>query len=196
MKRTHLRKDNDKTTVNSILRFMMKDNRPIGDICHHVNGIFQTNWSKDVVKKKIRDLHQSKPIPKPPPPLTVIKKVNYKRNPIVALAKLKTTRKMPLGQLCEHTASFFEPVANAARNQDTNEEWKIAKDKVELWNSIRQFLGTEKLSVLIGQLTESESIAYSYCDRLFYLKNRKSTKKEYGGVYGLYRQWRAAYLDS
>ena len=196
MRRTFLRKDNDQGTVNNIIRFMLKDNRSVTDIQYHINGIFGTDWSTETIRKKMRALHGNKPAPPLNETMTsgrtpiAIKK----RNPIITLAKLETTRKMPFGQLCEHITSFFEPIVDAPKGADMNQEWKLVKDKVELWNSIRQFLGTEKLHALIDKLTESESIAYSYCNRVLYLKNKHSTKKEWGSVYALYRQWRAVYL--
>lgn len=209
-KRTYLRKDNDKGTVNNVIRFMVKDSRSVTDIQHHVNGIFGTNWDMGTIRKKMRDVQKSRPVPKPPVPpknetvtsgripATITTKVKYKEKSIVALAKMQTSRTMPFGQLCEHIASFFEPISNAKKSQrkKMGAEWKLAKDKIELWNSMRQLLGTEKLNVLISQFTESESIAYSYCDRHFNVKNKKSLKSEWGGVHALYREWRAVYLGS
>jgi hypothetical protein len=193
--RTYLRKDNDKGIANNVIRFMVKDNRSVTDIQHHINGIFGTSWDTGTIRKKMRDVQNSRPAPDRIP-ATVKTKVKYKRNPIVALAKLKTSKTMPFGSLCEHIASFFEPIVDAPRGRDMNQEWKFAKDKVELWNSIRQLLGTEKLCAIISKLTESESIAYSYCDRMLCLKNKNSSRKEWGSVYALYRQWRAVYLVS
>lgn len=101
---------------------------------------------------------------------------------------------LSFGDLCQYTASFFEPIANYPLKQSAPQEWwDIAKDKAICWDSVR-----ERTSMDFSEFTRSQIYAYDYCmamyTQLIVGGRNRGRKGRYRKVYALYREWRAHFL--
>lgn len=90
-------------------------------------------------------------------------------------------------QLCEYTASFFDPITQCPDDQIPQELWDAVCDKIAYWNRIRIVT-----MFRLRNFTDSQKRAYYYCVAMFdhLFRNHCYDRDQYKDVYAFYREWR------
>lgn len=155
-----------------------------------VVGVIRKSPFKKIVTKKPTPLRPS------PPKSKSIKSSIKTSQPMTARIleryfKGISSDRLPFEELCEYTASFFEPIANTSKGQPTDQQWwDTARDKVAHWNRTR-----ERTAVNIEEMTPSQIRAYDYCAAMSTASQRRRNRN-FREIYSLYREWRSCFIDS
>ncbi len=99
---------------------------------------------------------------------------------------------LSFGQLCEHTASFFDEISQYPIGENAPQEfWNEINTKIAHWGKEREQLlaMSRSCDVYFNELTPSQKRAYYFCDAYHERKILKKNIDSYGEVYDLYRGW-------
>lgn len=122
-------------------------------------------WSESCINRAKIALTQGPPKPK---------------TPVLTSVGGKDPDDLTFGELCEYTASFFEPIARAPKGQDADQKyWDAVRDKISHWECVRG-----RTAMPLMDLNKSQLRAYDFCN-IMCRENAPTGKK-----YGLYREWR------